>query len=195
MVRSHLDEQLGLRGRTVFGEGVFFDRVFVNGVRLRRGFEAAWAHGPVSVSGEYIRVTDERRGMGTEGESLPDVEAAGWYVSGTWLLTGETKQGRIEPRRSAFTGGIGALELAARFERLAFEPVSYPGTALGFSRPEALSGNAEHVTTLGVTWYLSRYVKLQGNLVVEAINDAQRSPAPTADGRFPSGVLLLQLSL
>jgi hypothetical protein len=37
---------LGLRGRTVFGEGVFFDRVFVNGRRLRRGLEASWAHGP-----------------------------------------------------------------------------------------------------------------------------------------------------
>jgi hypothetical protein len=99
LASSQLEQGLGLRGRTVFGEGVFFDRVFVNGRRLRRGVEAGWAYGPVSVSGEYMAVTDAREGMGLQGESLPGVRATGCYVAGTWTLTGERKQGRVEPTR------------------------------------------------------------------------------------------------
>src|SRR5204863_3958168 len=34
---SRLDQQLGLRGDTVLGDGVFFDRVYVNGRRFRTG--------------------------------------------------------------------------------------------------------------------------------------------------------------
>jgi len=195
MVRSRLDDQLGLRGRTVFGEGVFFDRVFVNGLRVRRGFEAGWSHGPASASFEYIGVSDERRGMGLQGEALPNVHAAGWYLVGTWVITGEAKDDRVAPRRSLLEGGPGAVEIAARVERLAFDSTSYPGTTFGFPRPETLSANAERVTTLGFTWYLHRFVKVQGNLVVEAVDDPQRSPVPRVSGRLRSGVFLIQVAV
>jgi phosphate-selective porin OprO/OprP len=194
-VRSSLDEQLGLRGRTVFGEGVFFDRVFVNGSRLRRGFEIAWARGPVSATSEYIDVSDQRRGMGLLGEDLPSIHSAGWYASATWLVTGERKQGRIDPKHSLFNGGAGAVELAVRVERLAFDSIAYPGAQFGFPNPESLGANAERVWTIGVTWYLNRYAKIQGNVVAEAVDDPQRSPAPGANGHFPSGVILFQVGL
>ena len=71
LVTSRLDDQLGLRGRTVFGEGVFFDRVFVDGRRLRRGLEASWARGPASLSWEYMRVSDQRLGMGRRARRCP----------------------------------------------------------------------------------------------------------------------------
>jgi phosphate-selective porin OprO and OprP len=195
VVHSQLDDQLGLRGRTAFGEGVFFDRVFVNGSRLRRGFEAAWARGPVSLSSEYIDVSDERRGMGFEGESLPNVHAAGWYVAGTWLLTGERKQNRVEPGQPLFAGGFGAVELAARTERMTFDSIVYPGSGLGFPSAQSLSANGERVTTIGTTWYVNRYVKIQGDLVLEVVDDPQRSPAPRGNGRFASGLFLFQVAL
>jgi len=110
LVTSQLDDQLGLRGRTVFGEGVFFDRVFVNGQRLRRGLEAAWGLGPVSLTWEHMKVSDQRTGMGAGDGDLPDVAATGWYVAGTWVLTGESKDGRVDPERSLFGDGYGALE-------------------------------------------------------------------------------------
>jgi phosphate-selective porin OprO/OprP len=194
-VRSHLNGQLGLRGRTVFGEGVFFDRVYANGSRLRRGFEAEWVRGPISFSGEYIDTTDERDAMGLTNEALPEVRADGWYLTGTWVVTGEVKRANLDPRRSVLRGGIGAVELAVRVERLGFETVTYPGASFGFPSPGSLLGNGERVTTLGVTWYLNRYVKLRGNLVREAIDDPQRSPAPRANGRFSSGTFLLQFAL
>jgi phosphate-selective porin len=48
------------------------------------------------------------------------------------------------------------------------------------------------VSTIGVNWYANHYVKLQTNVVMESIDDPQRSPAPASDGRFTSVVFLLQ---
>jgi phosphate-selective porin len=194
IVGSQLDDVVGLRGRTVFGEGEFFDRVFVNGRRLRRGIEGGWASGPVSISGEYVTVSDERAGMGLSGEALPSVHAAGWYLAGTWTLTGERKNGRVNPRRNLFQGGAGAVQLAARLERLAFDAVSHPGTRFDAPRADTLAPNAERVVTLGAAWFLNRYAAIHGNLVFEAVDDPGRSPEPR-EGRFTSAVLLLQFAL
>ena len=189
---SQVDNRLGLRGRTVLGDGIFFDRVYVNGQRRRIGVDAAWEKGPGSVSAEYITVSDDRTDMGFDGDDLPSVGTKAWYVAGTWALTGERKHGRLEPRNDLLRGGIGAVELAARVEELRFETATYPGSAFGFPTEAALSGNADHVVTLGINWYLNHYFKLQGNLVREWIDDPERSPAPAAGGRFLSPVLLLQ---
>ena len=89
-------------------------------------------------------------------------------------------------------GGIGAVELAARVEELRFEAASYPGSVFGFPTPSNLSSNADHAVTLGINWYVNHYVKVQSDLVMEWIDDPERSPAPTAGGRFVSPVMLLQ---
>jgi phosphate-selective porin OprO and OprP len=192
---SRLDNQLGLRGETVFGDGVFFDRVYVNGRRERTGLEALWQSGPASISSELVVVSDQRKGMGLEGENLPGVTARSWYVAGTWALTGEAKQGRLEPAHRFLQGGVGALELAARLEQLRFGDLIYPGTSFGFPTPSSLNGNADLAATVGVNWYLNRYVKVQPNLVIESIRDPERSPAPGASGRFISGVVRVQFAL
>jgi phosphate-selective porin OprO and OprP len=192
---SALEQQLGLRGRTVLGDGIFFDRVYVNGRRNRLGLDAEWGKGPLSVSTEYISVSDQRKGMGLGGDDLPDVHAAAWYVAGTWTLTGENKRGRVEPRHDLLDGGFGAVELAVRVEGLRFDDITYPGSAFSFPTPSSLLSNADHVTTFGINWYLNRYVKAQTNFVIESIEDPQRSPAPSSRGRFVSGIVRLQLAL
>ena len=189
---SQVDNRLGIRGRTVLGDGIFFDRVYVNGQRRRIGFDAAWERGPGSVSAEYITSSDERKAMGFDGDDLPSVDAKAWYVAGTWAFTGERKHGRLEPRHDLLRGGFGAVELSARVEELRFAAATYPTVRFGFPAAAALSGNADRVITLGLNWYLNHYVKLQGNLVRESIEDPVRSPAPAAGGRFLSPVLLLQ---
>ena len=191
VVTSQLDDQLGLRGRTVFGEGVFFDRVFVDGRRLRRGLEASWAHGPVSLSWEYMKVSDQRLGMGASGEALPSIGASGWYVAGTWVLTGERKDGRVDPEHSVFRDGLGALEFVARVEKLSFAP-----GLMAAPDPLAVTpaANADRVTTLGLSWYLNRYLKINGSAVFESIRDPERSPV-AHDGRVPTAVIQLQAAL
>jgi phosphate-selective porin OprO and OprP len=167
----------------------------VNGPRWRRGIEAAGAAGPVSVSGEYMDATDARRGMGLQGEDLAAVHTAAWYAAGTWLVTGERKQGRIDPTHGVLAGGFGALEVAARVERMTFDSIAYPGTSFGFPTTASILANGERATTVGLTWYLTRYLRIQGNLVREVVDDPQRSPAPSAEGHFTSGVFLFQVAL
>jgi phosphate-selective porin OprO and OprP len=193
VVTSELVDSLGLRGRTTFNEGVFVDRVFVNGRRLRRGVEASWAHGPASLSGEYMTVSDERLEMGPAGEALPRVTASGWYVAGTWVLTGERKDGRVNPEHSLFGDGLGALELIARVERLAFAPDNSAPAVTG-PLVVPLVPNADRVTTVGLAWYLNRYLKITGSAVFESILDPERSPV-AGSGRVPTAVVQFQAAL
>jgi len=185
---SHLDNRLGLRGRTVLGDGVFFDRLYVNGARRRAGLDARWERGPVALSGEYIALADERKGMGFAGNDLPEVRATAWYGAGAWVLTGERKHGRPEPSREFLRGGFGAVEVAARVERLAFGTALYAGAV----SPGKLLANSDRATTIGINWYLNHYVKVAGDVIHESIDDSERSPVPTTNGRFTSTVVLLQ---
>jgi hypothetical protein len=153
-----------LRGKTVPGDS-FFDRVYVKGRRQRVGGEFQWRPGPTSVQGEFIRSRDQRMGQGIDDENLPDAVARGWYVSSTWLVTGERKKDTIEPNRPFLKGGIGAVELAGRIERL-----GSGGAARGaFSSPRAWSipARTDDVWTAGVNWYLNGFIKLQANVIRE----------------------------
>lgn len=63
-----------------------------------------------------MRVTDERRGQSVDDTDLSPAVAAGWYVSGTWAVTGEAKaKGLDAPPRPFFRGGPGVIEVAARW--------------------------------------------------------------------------------
>jgi phosphate-selective porin OprO/OprP len=167
----------------------------VNGRRLRTGFEARWRPGPVSIQSEYIRVTDERKGQSVEDTDLSSFLAQGWYVSGSFALTGEQKSnGLDEPRRPFLRGGLGAIELAARFEKLSFGSAAAGPEASTSPRADAVLGNSDVAVTLGVNWYLNRWVKIQANLIRERIEDPSRGPLPAQAG-FWSRVLRFQLSL
>jgi phosphate-selective porin len=141
-----------------------------------------------------MTVSDERLGMAANGEALPNVTATGWYGSGAWVITGERKQGRVEPEHSLFADGLGALELVARVERLGFDAGAdtNPPAALLLPPPAA---NADRVITIGLGWYLNRYLKISGNAVFESVSDPERSPAPQDGGRFPTAVVQFQAVL
>ena len=120
-----------LRGRTALDAPFFPSDLWVRGSRRRVGLEARWRPGPFSVKAEYIRVQSERRGQSVEDADLSPFIGTGWYVSGTWLATGEKKaSGADNPRRPIFRGGFGALEFAARLEALGFGSTADGGAAL-----------------------------------------------------------------
>jgi phosphate-selective porin len=189
---SHLDNRLGIRGRTVLGDGIFFERLYMNGARRRIGFDAGWESGPFSLSTEYITLSEERRGMGYGGADLPGVYAHAWYAAWTWALTGERKHGRLEPARDLSRSGFGAFELAVRTEALRFDMAELPEMVTTYSTSTLVSANADHATTIGVNWYMNHYVKLESDLVLESIDDPARSPSPATGGRFVTAVFLLQ---
>jgi phosphate-selective porin OprO/OprP len=180
-----------LRGRTVSGYP-FFPRVNVNGRRVRVGLEGEWNPGPLGFRGEYIRDAEERLRQGLGDVDLSTLIGHAWYLSATWVLTGESKAGGIRPGNSLFAGGMGAVEIGTRLETLAFGSVADQGPAFRNPRADHLLGNADRVWTTGVNWYVNRWVKLQGNAIREALDDAERTPVP---GRrvFWSGVLRMQL--
>jgi phosphate-selective porin OprO/OprP len=156
----------GVRGQTIPGDR-FFEHLFVNGNRNRIGGEFQWRPGPVGLQAEFIQTRDQRFGQGIDNEDLPNAYARGWYASATWLLTGETKKDSVEPARRFLRGGIGAIEIGGRVERLA---ASSDGVDDGtFSSPRApwVMPRADDVWTGGVNWYWNDYVKLQANLIHE----------------------------
>ena len=185
----------GLRGQTVFGQSFFSSEYPVVGKRNRVGFEMRWRPGPFSVKSEYIKVTDERLGQSVEDSDLAPIRAIGWYVSGTWAITGEKKADGLEsPDRPLFQGGFGAIEVAARVERLTFDSGNASETPSLSPRAEVIVGNSNKVMTLGASWYLNRWVKIQFNLIQELLTDPEQGPLPDRH-KFWSRVVRFQFSL
>lgn len=182
-----------LRGRSTWGDPFFFD-AYVNGRRLRLGAEVNWEPRNFSVKSEYIRTRDEREGQGILADDLPALIGQGWYVSGTWVVTGEDKSGGVEPRHPLFAGGVGAIELAARYERIEMGSDAPGEPEEQNPRAVNLLENGERLWTFGLNWYLNRWMRIQLNGIRETIDDIERSPSPTQN-TFWLGVARLQLVL
>jgi phosphate-selective porin OprO/OprP len=155
-----------LRGKTVPGDA-FFDHLYVNGRRSRVGAEFQWRPASFGLQGEIMRARDQRLGQGLENDNLPDVMADGWYVSGTWLATGERKKDSVEPERPFLRRGIGAVELAGRIEQLHSSSAGGVPTAFVSPRSAWIAPRTDTVWTAGVNWYLNDYFKLQANIIRE----------------------------
>jgi phosphate-selective porin OprO/OprP len=184
-----------LRGRTALGSRFYRPDIWVKGTRRRTGFEARWRPGPFSFKSEYIRLTDERLGQSVEDTDLSPFLATGWYVSGTWALTGEDKaEGLDSPRRPLFQGGFGAVELAARIERIDFGPVADNDVPSSGPRADVILGNSDRLETFGVNWYVNRWVKIQANIIRETLDDPSQGPLPSQPS-FWSQVIRFQFSM
>ena len=114
---------------------------------------------------------------------------------GRWVLTGERKRARVEPRKSVLAGGLGAIEVAARLERVSFDDVVYPGGVVHGPRADDLIANREWVSTVGATWFLQpREGAGQPGLRIHGRSRrAARRPATTAG--CTSGIVNLQFVL
>lgn len=166
-----------LRGQSLFGTE-FAERMYVLGQRRRIGVEAVWMPGPFSVKSEYARATEQRKRQGLRDDDISDFLSTAWYLSGTWAVTGEAKNGDIEPRKPIFQGGFGALELAVRYERIGFTSDSKVGTPFANPRADPLLENSETIWTFGVNWYLNKWGKIVVNGVRESFQDPERTAVP-----------------
>ena len=167
----------GLRARTS-NEYEAVAPVYVFGRRVRFGADAAFAQGPLSFKGEFLEARDQRQRQGLGEEDLPDVVASGWYVSGTAFVVGRLKSNGTAPRTPLWGGGIGAIQIGARVESLAFGSTAPGDEALRAPRAANIRRNDIHALTLGVNWFPVRFVKLQGNVIREHVQDPERRPDP-----------------
>jgi phosphate-selective porin len=171
----------GLRGRTYGSETSFpaqGSRMFVNGQRRRLGAEMSWTPGPLSLKSEFVETREERKGQSIRGEDLPDYLIRSWYVSGTWLVTGQEYRRRTEPAEYLPVKGLGAVELASRFEQIRFGSAGNIGLSSRSTRAANILPQSDRVLTMGINWYMNRWTKAQANLIRENLEDVQRSPAP-----------------
>jgi phosphate-selective porin OprO and OprP len=184
-----------IAGETVLHTHFFPSNLWVSGARRRIGGELQWRPGPYSLKAEYIRMTQQRLGQSVTDSDLPDAIADGWYVSGTWAITGESKsRGLDRPNRPLPGGGFGALELAARLETMTFGSGAPPGEGARSPRADVILRNRDVATTVGVNWYVNRWVKVQGNIIRESIEDPARGPVPSRPV-FWSSVVRFQVVL
>ncbi len=108
---------------------------------LRVGTELSWVHGPFNLQGEYMGMVVQRK---TTGRKDPWFQ--GWYLQGSWFLTGESRHYRggsfkaIRPRAALGQGGWGAWELALRYSSLDLSD-------------EDIDGGQEQNLTVGLNWY------------------------------------------
>ncbi|MGQ0733616.1 MAG: OprO/OprP family phosphate-selective porin [Acidobacteriota bacterium] len=180
------------RGESVYGTETFFAPVYVKGRRTRMATEVSYMPGPVGLTAEWMRASEAREQQGLGDVDLSDLLTTGWYASATWLVTGERKDGFERPRRALFRGGVGAIELAARYEKLQFESADKTGPAFTNPRAEHILGNSDSVWSFGTNWFVNRWVRITLNGIREEFEDASRTPEPGVSV-FWSGIGRLQL--
>ena len=61
-------------------------------------------------------------------------------------------------------------------------------------RAEEVLGNRNRALTLGLNWYLSPHLRLQGNVIRDALRDPLRGPRPEQPAYW-SSVLRLQVGM
>jgi phosphate-selective porin OprO and OprP len=139
----------------------------LDGPRTRTGVELSWLYSPVSIRAEWMR----RRDQADVGATRAYVGEDAWYVSGSWLLTGEEKklEDRIIPAHplDPDAGGWGAVELAARVSALDIDnEIFTSGIA-----PAAGNANKALAVSVGPNWWLTRNIRISPNFIYEKYND------------------------
>lgn len=111
----------------------------------RFGIEAAWQSGPLLVQAEWMRAAI-RRGAGE-----PTANLDGWYVAGSWILTGQQRAYRKGVFKGVPVGATGgAWELTARFSRVDLDGAD-------------IRGGEEDNFTLGLVYYVNPHLRFMVN--------------------------------
>ena len=180
-----------LRGESVWGSD-FFERVYVKGRRQRFGAQFDWSPGPTSLKAEWMQSREQRLEQSNRDADLSDFIATAWYVSGTWFVTGEDKDSNIRVRRPLFGGGPGAIELAARYERLGFESAATTGPAFTNPRNDHQVPNSDTVFTAGINWTVTTWTRIIVNAIHEEFEDDTRTPL-SGTTSFWSGLVRINI--
>ncbi len=126
------------------------------------GLEGALVHKNFSLQGEWANVSVDR-------PANLDADIRAWYVAGSWFPTGESR--RYEANKGEFNrtrilnpvtaGGMGAVELAVRYDAVDMTDVTGVATAGEYS-----------AWTLGANWYPQPYVRFMANYTMSENDNA-----------------------
>jgi phosphate-selective porin OprO/OprP len=181
----------------------FNSSVRANGLRDRLSPEVVYFCGPLGLAAQYYR-EDQRMSptfFGPGSQFVLDVPITGFYVLGTYLLTGESRttySAPVKPLRPFDPfhpcAGTGAWELVGRVSRVnlgeqVFEPLPISKTATISLASPAVSTRGVTEMTLGFNWYLNAWVRLQFNWEHDWFD------SPVRLGPGPAGLLTRQDAL
>lgn len=149
------------------GQNVFFtyrsdatapNTVFADGRRTRIAPQAYYYNGPLGLLAEWTRSTQVVNRAG----ALATLSAEAWQATGSFALTGDiASYTGLAPRRPITgDGGIGAVELVARYGELTLDDEAFPI----FADPTRSARKASE-WAVGVNWHLERRIKLAANYI------------------------------
>lgn len=146
------------------------------------GLETAAIWGPAYVAAEYVTLNIDRNDLAVAGGAQSSTDLKAWSVDGGFFLTGESRNldtkkgqwGSIKPRGIVGKGGIGAWEVAFRYEEADYN--------------DGLDIFGEmHLFTGGLNWYVNNSMRFMANYVTTV--DYQE-PGNAKDGDEPSAFML-----
>ena len=117
------------------------------------GTVIAWVIGPLSIQGEYVI---------TSVNANETINLTSYYGQISYFITGENRQyknslagfDRVSPSKNMGDGGLGALELAARY------------SSMDLSEAETGTGGILNDITLGLNWHLNPCTRIMFNYVI-----------------------------
>ncbi|WP_309605431.1 porin [Phenylobacterium sp.] len=137
------------------------------------GAEAGLTVRNFMVEGEYFDYRIDRRNAASPAIAPSNPNFTGWYVTGVWVLTGESRS--YNPAEARFdgpkpnynfnpaAGTWGAWEIAARYSDL---NLNYHDCGAGKAIPaagvacfDAIRGGEQKISTLGLNWYLNADIR------------------------------------
>lgn len=130
------------------------------------GGELAFGYNQFLIEGEYFKFDIDRRNTGTVALGDPDFD--GWYVQGSWVLTGEKRaynngEARFDGPKPAFNfnpsaGTWGAWEIAARYSTVNLD---YNAGSAGLATPTGgVRGGEQTIWSAGINWYMNPVMRM-----------------------------------
>ncbi len=185
----------GALGQTATGF-TFWSRPHVSGARRRVSSSLGYSRGPFRVLGEYLEEREGRESQSLVGQDLPDVFGRGWSAQASYVITGETKAAIIEPARSLFAGGAGAIEVVARVQTLRFDDAGDPFVPLSSgNRAANIPPVGASAIEAGVNYWPANFMKVQTSAIWEKYSDPLTAPTPGRPGRYLTLVARVQFMI
>lgn len=128
------------------------------------GLEAAWAMGPLSVQGEYIK-----RELEADSSAYQDIDSKGYYAQVAYTITGEArdyKLGRFDAIKPS-NKQIGAWEVFYRYDYIEGDH-----DLVGITPTSTVEGK---VHNLGVNWYANDNVRVSGAYVKAKVDNQENA--------------------
>jgi len=162
------ENRLGNRDFRTAGRTTFYDftgNATADGRIIRYDAELEWIKGPFDLTTEYIGTHFDEVFAGNQ---VSDLSANGWYITLSYVLTGEDAQRNkpIKPYKNFDfeEGGRGAWQLLGRYERFWTDrDLLDKNMASGTDGADAF--------TLGLTWWPNVHLKFMFNFVYTSFDD------------------------